>query len=73
MQIYKSVYVPNSNSDLYKYSYTPNKAKQSEAHSLLFQKEQFCDFNPNPDSNIVGSGMFYNSTRCQVKEIGDKK
>ena len=67
----QAAYVPSSNSDLYKYSYNPNNAKQSQAHSLLFQKEQFCDFNPNPDSNIVGSGMFYNSTRSQIKEIGD--
>jgi hypothetical protein len=67
----QAVYVPDSNSDLYKYSYTPNKAKQPEVHSLLFQKEQFCDFNPNPDNKIVGSGIFYNSTRTQIKEIGD--
>jgi hypothetical protein len=69
----QSVYVPNSNSDLYKYSYSPNKAQQSQTHSLLFQKEHFCDFNPNPDNNIVGSGIFYNSTRSQIKELGDKK
>ena len=69
----QAVYVPDSNSDLYKYSYTPNKAKQSHTHSLLFQKEHFCDFNPNPDNKIVGSGIFYNSTRSQLKEIGEKK
>ena len=69
----QSVYVPNSNSDLYKYSYSPHNAKQSQSHSLLFQKESFCDFNPNPDTKLVGSGIFYNSTRTQVKEIGDKK
>lgn len=69
----QAVYVPDSNSDLYKYSYTPNKAKQSQTHSLLFQKEHFCDFNPNPDNKIVGSGIFYNSTRSQLKEIGEKK
>ena len=68
----QAAYVPSSNSDLYKYSYNPNNAKQSQTHSLLFQKENFCDFNPNPDNKIVGSGMFYNSTRTQVKEIGDK-
>ena len=67
------VYVPSSNSDLYKYSYTPDNAKQQQAHSLLFQKEHFCDFNPNPDNKIVGSGIFYNSTRTQLKEIGDKE
>ena len=69
----QSVYVPNSNSDLYKYSYSPHNSKQSQSHSLLFQKESFCDFNPNPDVKLVGSGIFYNSTRTQVKEIGDKK
>ncbi len=69
----QAVYVPSSNSDLYKYSYNPNNAKQSQTHSLLFQKENFCDFNPNPDHKIVGAGMFYNSTRIQIKEIGDKE
>ena len=67
----QAAYVPSSNSDLYKYSYNPNNAKQSQTHSLLFQKENFCDFNPNPDSKIVGGDIFYNSTRTQVKEIGD--
>jgi len=69
----QSVYVPNSNSDLYKYSYSPHNANQSQSHSLLFQKESFCDFNPNPDEKLVGSSIYYNSTRTQVKEIGDKK
>jgi len=68
----QAVYVPGSNSDLYKYSYNPDNARQSQTHSLLFQKENFCDFDPNPDQKIVGSGIFYNSTRTQVKEIGDK-
>jgi hypothetical protein len=72
----QSVYVPNSNSDLYKYSFNPNNPniqKNTQAHSLLFKNEQFLDFNPNPDNNIVGAGIFYNSTRSQIKEIGDKK
>jgi hypothetical protein len=68
----QSVYVPSSNSDMYKYSFTPSNAGQPQTHSLLFEKNNFCDFDPNPDSRIVGSGMFYNSTRTQVKEIGDK-
>ena len=68
----QSVYVPKSNSDLYQYKFTPNNSVPQQ-HQYLFAKEQFSDFNPNPDNNIVGSGMFYNSTRCQVKEIGDKK
>ena len=68
----QSVYVPGSNSDLYNYSFKPNNS-QSQTHSLLFQKDSFCDFNPNPDDNIVGTGLFYNSTRSQIKEIGDSK
>ena len=67
----QSVYVPNSTSDLYNYSFKPNNS-QSQTHSLLFQKDSFCDFNPNPNDKLVGSGIFYNSTRAQVKEIGDK-
>jgi hypothetical protein len=69
----QAAYVPSSTSDLYKYSYNPNNSNQSQTHSLLFQKENFCDFNPNPDNKIVGGGIFYNSTRTQVKEIGDKE
>jgi hypothetical protein len=52
------------------------KTGQQQQHSLLFQSERFNDFNPNPDSNVVGSGIFYNSTRTQVKEMtpcGSKK
>jgi hypothetical protein len=67
----QSVYVPNSGSDLYNYSFNPN-TPQNQSHSLLFQKNDFCDFNPNPDDLIVGSEIFNNSTRTQVKEIGDK-
>jgi hypothetical protein len=68
----QSVYVPSSKSDLYQYSFqTKNNVQQQ--HSLLFEQDRFSDFNPNPDTNIVGSGMFNNSTRTQLKELGDKK
>jgi hypothetical protein len=67
----QATYVPGSNSDLYKYTFNPTTSHQSP-HSLLFQTEHFNDFNPNPDAKIVGSGIFYNSTRTQVKEFSDK-
>jgi hypothetical protein len=35
----------------------------------LFQKEYFDTFNPNPNSKVVGSGIFHNSTRAQIKEL----
>ena len=67
----QAVYVPSSNSDLYNYGFTPNTSSQS--HPLLFQKENFKLFDPNPNAKIVGSNMFFNSTRSQVKDITKQK
>jgi len=63
----QSVYVPSSKSDLYNYGFTPKPTPQS--HSLLFEKDSFSQFNPNPDSKTVGAGMFFNSTRVQVRDM----
>ena len=63
----QATYVPSSNSDLYQNNIN---TKPQEAHSLLFEKDNFNSFNPNPDSKIVGSGIFHNSTRVQIKELG---
>ena len=64
----QSVYVPNSNSDLYNYKF--KTVKQSNPHELLFQNSGgFSNFDPNPDANVVGSGLFYNNTRCQVRDM----
>ena len=63
----QSVYVPNSTSDLYNYKFqTP---KQHNPHELLFQNESFAQFNPNPEPKIVGSGIFMNNTRVQVRDM----
>ena len=59
-----SVYVPNSNSDLYSFSFQPTKIPQT--HQLLFKEEKFDEFNPNLEN--IGYGSFYNSTRTQVKD-----
>jgi len=67
----QSVYVPNSNSDLYNYKF--QSIKQHNPHELLFQNDSFSGFDPNPDSKIVGSGMFYNNTRCQVRDMTKQK
>jgi len=67
----QSVYVPNINSDLYEYKFkTP---VQYNPHQLLFQTETFQSFNPNPSPNICGTGIFYNSTRCQIKDTTKHK
>jgi hypothetical protein len=63
----QSVYVPSSNSDLYNYKFqTPT---QPNPHQLLFQQDSFESFNPNPSPGVCGSGLFYNNTRCQVKDM----
>jgi hypothetical protein len=63
----QSVYVPNSSSDLYDYKF--KTATQHNPHELLFQNESFSQFNPNPDAKIVGSGIFMNNTRVQVRDM----
>jgi len=65
----QSVYVPNSSSDLYNFSFTPNNAAIPNADSLLFEKSFFNEFNPNPEPKIIGSALFNNSTRTQLREI----
>ena len=63
----QSVYVPNSNSDLYDYKF--KTVTQPNPHQLLFQHESFESFNPNPDTKVVGSGIFMNNTRVQVRDM----
>ena len=63
----QAVYVPNSNSDLYDYKF--KTVNQPNPHELLFQNESFSSFNPNPDAKTVGSGIFLNSTRVQVRDM----
>jgi hypothetical protein len=40
----------------------------NESHSLLFEKTHFNPFNPNPDEKRIGTSVFMNATRCQLKE-----
>ena len=64
----QSVYVPKSSSDLYNYNF--KTVTQPNPHELLFQQtDGFSSFDPNPDSNIVGAGIFNNNTRCQVRDM----
>jgi hypothetical protein len=62
----QSVYVPNSNSDLYKWSFQPSN-KVTQTHELLFTENKFSEFNPNPEN--IGHGLFHNSTRAQIKDL----
>lgn len=63
----QAVYVPNSTSDLYEYKFqTP---KRDNPHELLFQTNSFESFDPNPAPKVCGAGIFYNNTRCQLKDL----
>jgi hypothetical protein len=65
----QATYVPSSRSDLYQVNMRQQIPTQ---HSLLFQEEHFSNFNPNPDSKIVGAGIFQNSTRWQMQDMNEK-
>lgn len=60
-------YVPSSKSDLFNYKFQTKKEPTS--HNLLFEHNSFQQFNPNPDSNIIGTCLFMNSTRSQMKDL----
>ena len=55
------------------YHYKFHSQKQPSPHDLLFQEDKFSDFNPNPDKSVIGSGMFYNNTRVQVRDMTKQK
>lgn len=61
------LWVPSSNSSLYKSSTNENN-NYSGNNELLFNEERFNDFNPNYNLNI-GSDIFNNSTRIQLKNL----
>jgi hypothetical protein len=61
-------YVPTSRSNLYKYNWQNNKSVM-QPFPDLFNKEKFNLFNPNPNPDVVGFGLFNNATRQQVKDL----
>jgi hypothetical protein len=64
----QSAYVPESTSDLYKYSFKPDKSgNQYQPFPGLFKKENFSEFNPNSEN--IGHGTFFNHTRQQLKDL----
>jgi len=67
----QAVYVPSSKSDLYETKFFTST--QPMPHSLLFKEEPFPSFNPNPNVATCGSGIFYNNTRCQIKDFTKQK
>ena len=68
----QAVYVPNTSSNLYNYKFQTKKDTSPNQHQLLFETPNFELFDPNPDSKVVGSTLFMNSTRHQLKESTKK-
>jgi len=63
----QSVYVPSSNSDLYNFSFNPEKINNEvNVFSNLFKEEKFSSFNPNTQN--IGNELFNNYTRQQIRE-----
>jgi len=69
----QATYVPDSNSTLYKYEWKSEPYQSSQPFPNLFKEENFNDFNPNPNPNIIGYALFNNATRQQVKDLTDDK
>lgn len=67
----QAVYVPSSTSDMYQSSHVmrSNNNDPNHAHHLLFKKEQFAEFNPNPYAGVVGVAMWGNNTRVQMQDV----
>jgi hypothetical protein len=67
----QSVYIPSSNSNLYQVQFhNTNKAQQP--FPQLFQNQQFCPTNPNPNPDKIGFALFNNATRQQTKDLTKK-
>ena len=69
----QSVYVPSTESDLYKFGFNNNNYfnKIQQPFPGLFKEEHFNSFNPN-EYNIA-KGIFQNSTRAQIRGLGDNQ
>jgi hypothetical protein len=57
-------FIPSSNSDMYHVN-VPSGKPVAQPYPLLFKKETFNYFNPNPCN--LGGNLLYNHTRQQVK------
>jgi hypothetical protein len=67
----QSVYVPSSNSNLYKFKWQNNNAVPvSQPFPDLFNNSnQFPPHDPNINSDMIGFAMFNNATRQQTKDL----
>ena len=64
----QNVYIPSSNSDLYKVTVVSRPSDQT--HPLLFDRPQFnWQTHPNVANSNIGRDQFFNHTRTQLRNI----
>ncbi len=63
LRIIRTIYAPDSKSDLYQYNFKPT-TNVKVPHELLFKNEPLGGFNPNPDNK--NANLFNNSTRDKI-------
>jgi hypothetical protein len=68
----QAAYIPSSKSDLYEVKWS-NKETQNQPFPTLFESQNFCPFNANPNSNKIGYSIFNNATRQQLKDLTNEK
>jgi len=64
----QATFIPSSKSSLYDVHWQ-NANKQEQPFPNLFQTEQFCPVNPNPNPNHIGYAVFNNATRQQTRNL----
>jgi hypothetical protein len=67
----QAVYVPNSTSDLYQHTIPQTSSSSQQPFQLLFKKENFNGFNPNPYN--FGKSVFNNNTRNENRNLTNMK
>ena len=68
----QSVYVPSSQSDLYKYGWKSNQNYIQQPFPNLFKEERL-KTSQNQNAEKIGYGLFNNATRQQLKDLTNMK
>lgn len=68
----QSVYIPSSNSSLYKVNWKKDD-NMYQPFPDLFKKQNFSPVNPNTHPDKVGFSLFNNATRQQIKDLTKQK
>jgi hypothetical protein len=66
----QGVYIPSSNSDMYKVQVPNGSLNDPQPHPDLFNRQQFDQTpHPNVQGNYIGRDKFFNHTRTQLRNM----